>query len=43
MDTMEEQDQVFSVLSGILHLGNVKFKPAAKDTAQVEDKSGIIV
>eukprot|EP01111_Echinosteliopsis_oligospora_P014908 TRINITY_DN5735_c0_g1_i1.p1 TRINITY_DN5735_c0_g1~~TRINITY_DN5735_c0_g1_i1.p1 ORF type:complete len:806 (-),score=234.13 TRINITY_DN5735_c0_g1_i1:55-2472(-) len=36
--TSEHQDQIFRILAGILHLGNVEFKPAAKDQAQIADK-----
>eukprot|EP01114_Cavostelium_apophysatum_P015638 TRINITY_DN4304_c0_g1_i2.p1 TRINITY_DN4304_c0_g1~~TRINITY_DN4304_c0_g1_i2.p1 ORF type:complete len:821 (-),score=179.67 TRINITY_DN4304_c0_g1_i2:123-2585(-) len=39
----EMQDQIFKILSGILALGNIEFKAAAKDSAQVADKSVLSV
>jgi len=35
----DKQDLLFRLLCGILHLGNIRFKPAPKDSAQVIDKS----
>lgn len=36
----EYQDQIFQMLAGILHLGNVEFRPAGSDKAQIADRGG---
>lgn len=35
----EDQDAIFRILAGILHLGNIEFRPAGQDKAMVSDKS----
>ncbi len=46
MDVMyierDEQSQVFRLLAGILHLGNINFK-AKGEGSEVADRSGTIV
>lgn len=37
----EDQESIFRILAGILHIGNIEFRPAGQDKAQVSDKSRI--
>jgi myosin heavy subunit len=34
------QEQIFRMLAGILHLGNIEFQPAAKDSSTIKNKQG---
>jgi myosin-5 len=40
--TAEEQDIIFKILAGVLHLGNVNFVKGPKDAAQISNPEGIL-
>ncbi len=39
----EQQDQVFRIVSGVLHLGNIRFKPLSADSVAVEKECEVTV
>jgi myosin heavy subunit len=36
----EDQDTIFKILSAVLHIGNIQFKPKGSEAVEVADQQG---